>query len=112
LPWEVVATNSCPSFGIAIGIKKPDDDDPISSTIHVTIQEDNSGALILATAPPPQFNPRSKHYAIKTNWWRKKIIKKKINIVPIETRLQKGDIFTKMPSQVIFEYLLNLLQGW
>jgi hypothetical protein len=36
----------------------------------------------------------------------------KIKVVPIETRLQKGDIFTNMPSQVIFEFLRNLLQGW
>jgi hypothetical protein len=80
--------------------------------MHVTIHEDNSGALILATTPPPQFTPRSKHYAIKTIWFREKIIEKKIKVVPIETRLQKGDIFTKMPSQVIFEFLRNLLQGW
>jgi hypothetical protein len=53
--------------------------------MHVTIHKDNLGALILATTPPPQFTPRSKHYAIKTNWWREKIIEKKINIVPIET---------------------------
>jgi len=99
-------------IGVAVGIKKPDDDDPSSSTMHVTIHEDNSGALILATTPPPQFTPRSKHYAIKTDWWREKIIKKKINVVPIETRLQKGDIFTKMPSHVIFKFLWNLLQGW
>jgi hypothetical protein len=80
--------------------------------MHVTIHEDNSGALILATTQPPQFTPRSKHYAIKTIWFRKKIIEKKIKVHPIETRLQKGDIFTKMPSQVIFEFLRNLLQGW
>ena len=72
-------------IGVAVGIKKPDDDDPSSSTMHVTIHEDNLGALILATTPPPQFTPRSKHYDIKTNWWHKKIIEKKINIVPIKT---------------------------
>jgi hypothetical protein len=80
--------------------------------MHITIHEDNSGALILATMPPPQFTPCSKHYAVKTNWWREKITEKKVNVAPIETRLQKGDIFTKMPSRVIFEFLRNLLQGW
>jgi hypothetical protein len=120
---EIIALGSCcrellpiialvDEIGIAVGIKKPDDNDSSSSTMHVTIHEDNSGALILATTPPPQFTPRSKHYAVKTNWWREKIIEKKINVAPIETRLQKGDIFTKMPSQVIFEFLRNLLQGW
>ena len=98
--------------GVAIGIKKFYDNDSDSSIMHVTIHEDNSGALILATAPPPQFTPRSKHYAIKTIWFREQIIEKKIKVVPIETRLQLGDIFTKMPPQVTFEFLQNLLQGW
>ena len=120
---EIIALGSCchellpitaldDEIGVAVRIKKPDDDDPSSSTMHVTIHKDNSGALILATTPPSQFTPCSKHYAIKTNWWREKIFEKKINIVPIKMRLQKGDIFTKMPSQVIFEFLWNLLQGW
>jgi hypothetical protein len=120
---EIIALGSCcrellpiialvDEIGVAVGYKKPDDDDPSSSSMHVTIHEDNSGALILATTPPPQFTPRSKHYAIKTIWFCEKIIEKKIKVLPIETRLQKGDIFTKMPSQIIFEFLRNLLQGW
>ncbi len=120
---EIIALESCcrellpiialvDEIGIAVGIKKPDDNNSSSSTMHVTIHEDSSGALILATTPPPQFTPCSKHYAIKANWWREKIIEKKINVASIETQLQKGDIFTKMPSQVIFEFLWNLLQGW
>jgi hypothetical protein len=120
---EIIALGSCcrellpiialvDEIGVAVGYKKPDDDDHSSSSMHVTIHEDNSGALILATTPPPQFTPRSKHYAIKTIWFREKIIEKKIKVVPIETRLQLGDIFTKMPPQVTFEFLRNLLQGW
>ena len=35
--------------------------------IHVTIHEDNSGALILAKTIPPQATPRSKHHAIGTH---------------------------------------------
>jgi hypothetical protein len=60
-------------IGVAIGIKNPDDNESNSSTMHVTIHEDNSGALILATTLPPQFTPRSKHYAIKNIWFREKI---------------------------------------
>jgi hypothetical protein len=74
---EIIALGSCcgklltiialvDKIGIAVRIKKPDDDNLSSSTIHVTIHEDNLGDLILATTPPPQFTPRSKHYAIKT----------------------------------------------
>ncbi len=82
-------------IGVAVGIKKPDDNYSNFSTMHVTIHEDNLGALILAATPPPQFTPCSKHYAIKTIWFSKKIIEKKIKVVPIEMRLQLGDIFTK-----------------
>jgi hypothetical protein len=99
-------------MGVAAGIKKPDDDNSDSSTIDITIHEDNSGALILATTLPPQFTPCSKHCAIKTIWFCEKIIEKKIKVAPIETRLKLGDIFTKMPSQVTFEFICNLLQGW
>ena len=59
--------------------------------MHVTIHEDNSGALILATTPPPQFTPRSKHYAIKTIWFCEQIIEKKLKVIPIEMRLQLGE---------------------
>jgi hypothetical protein len=80
--------------------------------MQATIHEENAGALILATTPPPQLTPRSKHYAIKTIWFREKIIEKKTKVAPIETRLHLGDIFTKMPSQVTFKFLWSLLQGW
>jgi hypothetical protein len=120
---EIIALGSCcrkllpiislvDDIGVAVGIKKPDDNYSDSSTMHVTIHEDNLGALILATTLPPQLTPRSKHYAIKTIWFSKKIIEKKIKVIPIKTRFQLGDIFTKMHSQVTFEFLPNLLQGW
>ena len=95
---EIIALGSCchkllpiialiGEIGVAVRIKKPYDNDPSSSTMHVTIHEDNLCALIYATTPPPQFTPSSKHYAIKTIWFREKIIEKKIKVVPIETRL-------------------------
>ena len=91
----------------AVGMPNPD-----NPTMHVTIHEDNSGALILATTLPPQFTPRSKHYAIKTVWFRENIIARKIKVMAIETRLQLGDIFTKMPAQTTFEFVRKLLIGW
>jgi hypothetical protein len=113
---EIIALESCchdllpiidrvDEIGIAIGIKKPDDNYSDSSIMHVTIHKDNSGALILATMPPSQFTPCSKHYAIKTIWFCKKITEKKIKVTPIETHIQLGEIFTKMPPQVTFEFL-------
>jgi hypothetical protein len=41
-----------------VGMTNPD-----NPTMHVTIHEDNSGALVLATTLPPQFtcwNPRGR----------------------------------------------------
>jgi hypothetical protein len=106
---EIIALGSCchdllpiislfDEIGIAVGIKKPSDNNSDSSTMHVTVHKDNSGALILATTPPPQFSPCSKHYAIKTIWFCEKIIDKKIKVAPINTHFQLGDIFSKMPS--------------
>jgi hypothetical protein len=41
--------------------------------MHVCIHEDNAGALILADTLPLQYTPRSKHYHIKTIWFRELI---------------------------------------
>eukprot|EP00804_Cyclotella_cryptica_P031064 CCRYP_015988-RA/>CCRYP_015988-RA protein AED:0.23 eAED:0.22 QI:0/-1/0/1/-1/0/1/0/56 len=49
--------------------------------MKVTIHEDNAGALALAETPPPQLTPRSKHYAIKMIWLRKKIVLRGIKLV-------------------------------
>jgi hypothetical protein len=91
----------------AVGM--PDPDNP---TMHVTIHEDSSGALIMANTLPPQFTPQSKYYEIKTVWFRERILVRKIKVLAIERRLQLGDIFTKMPGQATFEFLRELLIGW
>ena len=80
--------------------------------MHVTIHEDNAGALILAKTIPPQATPRSKHYAIKTHWFREQIIIRKISIIKCPTLEQLGDIFTKCIPQAQFEYLRKKLMGW
>jgi hypothetical protein len=74
-------------------------------SMHVCIHEDNAGALILADTLPPQYTPRSKHYHIKTIWFRELIKKLKIKLVKIETVEQLGDLFTKALPRVQFEYL-------
>ena len=51
------------SIGPAVGL------DVGETSMHVSIQEDNAGALVLAETLPPQYTPRSKHYAIKTVWF-------------------------------------------
>ena len=59
-----------------------------------------------------QNKKNSKYYAIKTVWFREGIIAKGVKVVAIETRLQLGDIFTKMPGLATFVFLRELLLGW
>ena len=93
--------------GSAVGLPPEE-----KAKMHVTIHEDNAGALILAKTIPPQATPRSKHYAIKTHWFRDEIIKRGITLVACPTLEQLGDIFTKCIPQAQFEYLRKKLMGW
>ena len=81
-------------------------------SMHVSVHEDNAGALILAETIPPQFTPRSKYYAIKTVWFREEIVKRGIKLLKIDTQEQLGDIFTKGLPRATFEYLRMKLMGW
>ena len=80
--------------------------------MHVSVHEDNSGALILAETIPPQFTPRSKYYCTKTVWFREEIMKRGVSLRKIETKEQLGDIFTKGLPRPQFEYLRKQLMGW
>ena len=81
---EIVALASCcrelfpiidmvNEIGDAVGLRQSE-----RAKMHIKIHEDNSGALVLAQTIPPQFTPRSNHYAIKTHWWREQVIKRGI----------------------------------
>ena len=82
------------------------------TTMKVSIHEDNAGALVLAETLPPQFTPRSKHYASKTIWFREEIFKRGIKLLKIDTCDQLGDMFTKGLTRSGFEYLHKRLMGW
>ena len=82
------------------------------TTMHVSIHEDNAGALVLAESLPPQFTPRIKWYALKTVWFREEIFKRGIKLFKIDTVEQLGDMFTKGLSKPTFEYLRAKLMGW
>ena len=85
-------------------------DDLVS--MHVSIHEDNAGALVLAETIPPEYTPRSKYYAIKTVWFREEIQKRAIKLLKIDTVEQLGDIFTKGLARATFEYLRKKMMGW
>jgi hypothetical protein len=94
-------------LGKVIGL--PTDD---LNSMHVSIHEDNAGALVLAQIIPPQFTPHSKYYAVKTVWFCEEIHKRAIKLVKIDTVEQLGDIFTKGLQRATFEYLRNKMMGW
>ena len=58
---------------------------PVSgATMKVSIHEDYAGALVLAETLLPQFTPWSKHYTIKTIWFREQIDLRGIKLVKID----------------------------
>jgi len=91
----------------AIGLSAKD-----GASMHIRLHEDNAGALILAQTIPPEFTPRSKHYAIKTNWFREQIVARGIKLIKCETKEMLGDIFTKCLPQPQFEYLRKKIMDW
>ncbi|KAL7459520.1 hypothetical protein ACHAWC_011291, partial [Mediolabrus comicus] len=91
----------------AIGLSAKD-----GASMHIRLHEDNAGALILAQTIPPEFTPRSKHYAIKTNWFREQIVARGIKLLKCETKEMLGDLFTKCLPQPQFEYLRKKIMDW
>ena len=91
----------------AVGLKAED-----GASMHIRLHEDNAGALILAQTLPPEYTPRSKHYAIKTNWFREQINIRGIKLLKCDTKEMLGDICTKCLPQPQFEYLRKKLMGW
>jgi hypothetical protein len=61
--------------------------------IHCTLFEDNNGALELAATP--RYRPRTKDIAIKYHHFREHVKKGIISILPIDTKDQISDQFTK-----------------
>ena len=68
------------------------------TTIKVSIHEENPRSLTLAQMLPPQYIPQTKHCAIKTVWFREKIVLRGISLLKIETVEQLGDLFNGMVS--------------
>jgi len=82
------------------------------TSMHVSVHEDNAGALILAETLPLQCTHWSKYYATKTVWFRGEISKRKVKLLKIETKEQLDDLFTKGLSRPQFEYLRLKMMGW
>ncbi len=102
---EIVAVSHCAHelipimqmvefLGPAVGL-------PVDCTLmHVCIHVNNVGALILADTLPLQYKPQSKHYHIKTIWFRELIKKLKIKLEGISSVL--GDF--KSFSSFLYQF--------
>ena len=76
------------SLGKSVGIPI------VETTLNVSINEYNYGALISEKTLPTNFTPQSNHYAANTIWFRGEITKLGSKLCKIDTIYQLGDIFT------------------
>ena len=73
------------------------------TTINISFNKSNAGALILDTNYPPQLIPRSKYYVTKTILFREEIVKRSVNILRIDNIYHLRDLFTKGLTITTFE---------
>ena len=74
--------------------------------------EDNEGFLKLANSPLTKTTPQSKFYAVKYHWFREQLEPNNIEILPISTEQQLGDIYTKGLGIKEFESKRKMIMGW
>ena len=92
MQYEVIAFAACcrvlipiidmvNEIGSAIGLSTSE-----KTEMHVSIHEDNTGYIALAKKLPPECTTASKHYAIKTYWFRETCILLGVSILKIDTK--------------------------
>merc|ERR1711939_1288833 len=81
-------------------------------TFKTTAHEDNQGCLKLARLEPGRMTPRSKFYAIKYHWFREHLKPNEIEVEPIDTALQRADMFTKNLRSIRFTANRKFTCGW
>ena len=72
--------------------------------------EDNNGCISLATSP--KITPRSKHIGTAHFFFKERIQDGSIEVLKIDTTMQKADIFTKAMTGPTFKTIRRLLMGW
>ena len=87
-------------------------DEEVLTTFRSTVHEDNAGCLTLANVEAGRITPRSKQYAVRTHWFRSHLVPNQIEIVKIDTAVQRADILTKPLGRRQFEAIRALLCGW
>lgn len=82
----------------------------VSSSLHCTVFEDNSGALILATNQ--RLTSRTKYFHVKWHFFWSHVKSGDIQVVKVDTHHQVADYLTKGLSREVFERIRKLAQGW
>ena len=78
--------------------------------IKCSLFEDNESCIALAK--DPRMNPRTKYIALKYHNFCSHVARKLVKILPIDTKEQTADIFTKPLPDVQFRYLRKKLCGY
>jgi hypothetical protein len=85
-------------------------DDMSKPQILCRLFEDNNGTLLMAKEQ--KYRPRTKHIALKYHHFRSFVNEKKVQILPIDTKEQLADQFTKALDVQTFVRLRSKLMGW
>jgi len=84
---------------------------PTPTLLHSKVFEDNNGALQLSCSP--KITMWTKHIAIKYHHFHSHVgPSKRIDIIKIDTKVQKANIFTKGLAADQFATLCLFLLGW
>jgi hypothetical protein len=70
--------------------------------------EDNNGCIAVATSP--KITPRSKHIGTACVFFKEHL--DKLEILKVDTKEQKADMFTKAMDGPTFKTIRRPLQGW
>ncbi|KAL7556403.1 hypothetical protein ACA910_013045 [Epithemia clementina (nom. ined.)] len=82
-------------------------------TTLTIVWEDNDACRQLANSGDlPQVTPRNKHFATEMHWFRSHIKKGIIEVRRVDTKEQRGDIFTKGFPEAEFVPKREFLMGW
>ena len=79
---------------------------------HISkVWKDNTGTQNLANSKGPLMTSRTKHITIKYHWF-KSMVASQIEILRINTKEQRADIFTKSLTRFTFEQWRKLVSDW
>jgi hypothetical protein len=99
-----------PMMDLLKEMKEKGFDVQVQPTVHCKLFEDNSGALEQARVA--KYRPRTRHINAAWHHFRSYVVDKLISILPVDTKSQLGDVFTKQVSINDFVRFRKIIFGW